>query len=153
MRGLWLVVILSVIAGCGGSPTKPDSVSAPEVATVASPNPPPAPEPVPTPAPVPAPDPPAPPVPAPAPPGVLTYHATTTNAHWYGQVILPDHFDVRISEGRITFGPLTAEVVFQDAKGVFARPNGASLQLVFDDNGGSWSYSGGAGDAGGTLVK
>ena len=81
------------------------------------------------------------------------YHAAVTNAHWYGAAILADHFEVRIGEGRITFGPLTADVLIQDARSVFARPDGANLQLLFDGNGGSWTYSGEAGQASGTLVK
>jgi hypothetical protein len=160
MRCLCAVIALSVLTACGGSPTAPESVKSQVTTPVAAPSPTPAPDPAPVPAPTPppepSPEPPTTPVPPPAPappPGVVTYHATVTNAHWYGPVILPDHFDVRISEGRITFGPLTADVLIQDTKSVFARPDGASLQLVFDANGGSWIYSGQAGEASGTLVK
>jgi hypothetical protein len=84
---------------------------------------------------------------------VVTYHGTVMNAHWYGPTILPDKFDVRISDGRIVFGPLTADVVLQDAGSLFARPDGATLQLWFDGTSGSWAYTGSGGQASGTLVK
>jgi hypothetical protein len=154
MRSLCVVLAFSVLMACGGSPTSPESVSSQSTTAVVSPTPAPAPEPGPAPPAGPTPDGPTNPAPPPgAPATVVTYQATVTSAHWYGAAVLPDQFDVQISDGRITFGPLTADVLIQDARSVFARPNGANLQLLFDGDGGSWTYNGEAGQAMGTLVK
>jgi hypothetical protein len=65
---------------------------------------------------------------------------------------------VQLTRETITFGTVTATVlawVQKDATlGVFARPNGMNLQIVLDSatGKGTWTLSGEAGQATGTLT-
>jgi hypothetical protein len=71
---------------------------------------------------------------------------------------LPESFKVQWNRGTLTFDRLTAPVLIWqpqgDSIGVFARPDGMNLQIVFDTKTGrgTWSISGAAGQAAGTLV-
>jgi hypothetical protein len=148
------VALLSaaLLSGCGGSPTAPRPVPD-QSATAASPAPDPhgpapgPPEPAPTPTPTP------PPAPSPD-PEVTLWRATTAGAHWYGAPVLPEAFDVEIRGSQLIFGPLTAEILARDSRSVFARPNGANLQLLFNaSGGGTWTYNGVPGTANGSLSR
>jgi hypothetical protein len=141
------LLLTALLGGCGASPTAPRPVSQ-QSAAVASPAP--APEPTPTPPPDPAPTPTPTPVPSPDP--VTYWRATTAGAHWYGEPVLPETFDVEIRGSQLVFGPLTAEILARDSRSVFARPGGANLQLLFNaSGGGTWTYNGTPGTANGSL--
>src|SRR4051812_5934331 len=87
-------------AGCGGGPTAPTTTVTGQADVVAAvPAPIPAP-PAPSPSPSPTPPEPAPMPPAPAPPSPgWTFDGSTTQAHWYGEATLPDHFELQIMTG------------------------------------------------------
>lgn len=148
------LVGLVAVSACGGSPTAPSPEPEPVKQTIHEPAPavqePPAS--VPDPAPAPA------PTPIPAPPTAKpVIWASTSSAQWLGPAPIPADFRVEWAPETLTFGPLTAAVLLYDAKGstvgVFAKPNGLSVQVVFDTatGRGSWSLSGMPGQASGIL--
>jgi hypothetical protein len=80
---------------------------------------------------------------------------------WYdGTPILPNSFDVKWDRATVTFGNLSAPVQLWEVAdatgltGIFAKPNGLSLQIVFDPatGKGTWSLSGIPGQASGTVT-
>src|SRR4051812_11229351 len=95
---LLAVALAFMVSGCGAGPTAPGTTPSGQAAIV---TPPPAPTPAPptpepTPGPVPAPVPP----PSPSPPS-WTFDGSTSQAHWHGQPVLPDHFEVQIADGSV----------------------------------------------------
>ena len=77
-----------------------------------------------------------------------------------GSRFVPETFTVKFDRTTITFGDLSAPVLLWQTTdgsgliGVFARPNGLNLQIVFDpaDGKGMWTLSGIPGQASGTLT-
>jgi len=158
MRFLALLLVGTITVACGGNPAQPSTVTAaaPVASQTGEPTPPPPP---PAPAPAPTPSPAPPPGPAPT-PGSERWQgsAAISDAHWYQSPALPDSFKVQLNRETITFGTLTAAVLAWEQKdatlGVFARPNGMNLQIVLDSTSGkgTWTLSGHAGQAVGTLA-
>src|SRR6185312_7081074 len=94
-NSLFAVALGFLIVGCGAGPTAPGTTPSGQVAIVTPPAPaPPAPEPTPTPVPAPVPPP-----PPPAP--TWTFDGSMNQAHWYGQPVLPDRFDLEIGKGSV----------------------------------------------------
>jgi hypothetical protein len=71
--------------------------------------------------------------------------------------VVPASFNVQWDRETVTFGPLTAAVVIWQPQnssiGIFARPRGMNLQIVFDPTTGrgTWTLSGVQGQAVGAL--
>ena len=168
MKLLAAVVLSGLsVAACGGGPTAPTAVvsgaqkqtESAQPVPAPAPNPAPAPTPTPAPAPTPAPVPP-PTSPAPVPGGDMWHgSATTQDALWHtspGPV--SGSFQIKWDRQTVTFGTLTATVDAWEqtngSLGIFARPNGLNLQIVFDTmtGAGSWTLAGEPGQASGTLV-
>jgi hypothetical protein len=152
----WLVL------GCGGGPTAPGAApTAQSDAAVATP----APTPVPTPAPptpVPAPSPTPPPVPSPPPSAASwTFDGSTSQSHWYGQPVLPDHFDLVIGDGFVQAGGHSFPIQSQapgNVSVIAGTRNVETLTLEYngaEDGSGSWrwTYNGLPGQAAGTLSR
>lgn len=167
MRVLSILLFGTItFSACGSAPTAPTTASPPaQQAVTHDPTGPPAPEPTPVPTPVPTPDPSPTPAPAPfptptPPPAADTWQGTasTTDAHWYEAAPIPGAFNVKWDRETLTFGSLTTPVLLWDAKGtslgVFARPNGMNVQIVFDTSTGqgTWTLSGLPGQANGKLT-
>jgi hypothetical protein len=167
MRALFLssVGLLIVSAACGGGPTAPTSAPVPpppvqQVAVVPDPQAPsPTPEPAPAPLPAPIPAPVPTPAPAPAPTAdAWRGTATTTAAQWFGAAPIPATFEIAWDRNTLTIDTLAAPVLIWDQKGttlgIFAKPNGMSVQIVFDTatGRGSWTISGMPGQASGTFT-
>lgn len=157
MRFLALLLVGTITVACGGNPAQPSTVTAAVVATqTGEPAPPPTPPPPAPPAPAPSPGPsPTPPAPAPE---RWQGTAAISNAHWYGSPTLPESFRFQLNRETITFGTLTTAVLVWEQKdaalSAFARPNGMNLQIVLDSatGKGTWTLSGEAGQAMGTLT-
>lgn len=157
-RALLLVAIVTV--ACGGGPTQPAVVTTPQVSTNQSgePAPPPPATPTPSPSPTPGPSPTPTPTPTPA-PERWQGTATVAEAHWY-QTPAPvaDSFAVQWNQQALTFGSMTTPVLAWNEKdgaiGVFARPRGMNLQIVFNPSTGTgtWILSGEPGQATGSVA-
>lgn len=155
MRFLALLLVATITVACGGNPAQPSTVTAPSTVgtQTGEPAPPPTP-PAPAPAPTPGPS------PTPPAPGPERWQGTgaISDAHWYGSPVLPESFKVQLTRETIMFGTVTATVLAWEQKdatlGVFARPNGMNLQIVLDSatGKGTWTLSGEAGQATGTLT-
>jgi hypothetical protein len=85
--------------------------------------------------------------------------ATTQDALWHSSPApVSGSFQIKWDRKTVTFGDLTAAVILwedtKDSTGIFAKPNGLNLQIVFDrlTGSGTWTLSGEAGQASGTLV-
>jgi hypothetical protein len=85
--------------------------------------------------------------------------ATTEDALWHPTPgPIPASFQVKWDRKSVTFGALTASVLaWEEANGsigIFARPNGLNLQIVFNPatGAGSWTLSGDPGQASGVLM-
>jgi hypothetical protein len=85
--------------------------------------------------------------------------ATTQDSLWHGGAPpVPQSFTVKWDRTTITFGTLSAPVLLWEATngqiGIFAKPNGLSLQIVFDTTTGkgTWTLSGDPGQASGTVT-
>lgn len=71
---------------------------------------------------------------------------------------LPASFKVQWDRETVTFGPLTTPVLLweqpNNSIGLFARPQGMNLQIVFDSTTGrgTWTLSGPQGQAVGSLT-
>ena len=85
--------------------------------------------------------------------------ATTQDALWHASPgPVSGSFQIKWDRQTITFGGLTATVDLWEEKngalGIFARPNGLNLQIVFNTTtgAGSWTLVGEPGQASGTLV-
>ena len=151
------------LSACGSAPTAPTTPASPPAQQTVTHDPtgppPPAPTPDPSPTPAPAPSPTPSPTPTP-PPASDTWQGTasTTDAHWYDAAPIPAAFNVKWDRETLTFGSLTTPVLIWDAKGtslgVFARPNGMNVQIVFDTatGQGTWTLSGLPGQANGKLT-
>lgn len=151
------------LSACGSAPTAPTTTASPpsQQTVTHDPTGPPAPVPTPDPSPTPAPAPAPTPSPTPTPPPASdTWQGTasTTDAHWHDAAPIPDAFNVKWDRETLTFGSLTTPVLIWDAKGtslgVFARPNGMNVQIVFDTatGQGTWTLSGLPGQANGKLT-
>jgi hypothetical protein len=85
------------------------------------------------------------------------WDASTSSSHWYGAPLLPSSFEVSWTAESVTFGPITAAPVAMDARSILVRLTGPSpeIHITFDDatGRGTWTYSGGSGQAGGSLVR
>ena len=74
-----------------------------------------------------------------------------------GSPVLPATFKVQWDRQNVTFGPLSAPVsIWQEQNGsigLFARPNGMNLQIVFETSTGrgTWTLSGIEGQAVGSV--
>jgi len=74
-----------------------------------------------------------------------------------GPPVLPASFKVKWDRQSITFGPLSAAVDIWEPKngsvGLFGRPSGMNLQIVFDTTTGrgTWTLSGQQGQAVGSV--
>jgi hypothetical protein len=156
MRFLTLLVVGMMTVACGGNPTQPTIVATAPASTTQSGEPTPAPPAPPTPAPSPTPT----PAPPPAPAGERWQGtAVVSNAHWY-QTPAPiaESFTVQLTPQTVTFGSMTTPALSWDAKdgsiGVFARPSGMNLQIVFDPatGKGTWTLSGEPGQATGSMT-
>ena len=163
MRVLSILLFGTItFSACGSAPTAPTTAAAPaQQAVTHDPTGPPAPVPTPVPTPEPSPTPAPAPSPAPTPPpagDTWQGTASTTDAHWYESAPIPSAFDVKWDRETLTFGSLTTPVLIWDAKGtslgVFARPNGMNVQIVFDTSTGqgTWTLSGLPGQATGKLT-
>jgi len=71
---------------------------------------------------------------------------------------VPQSFAVKFDRSTITFGSIAADVALWNVDntmiGVFARPNGWNLQVVFDvtTGKGTWTLDGIPGNASGTIA-
>ena len=71
---------------------------------------------------------------------------------------IPPAFTVKWNREELTFGPITAPILIWEPKGdtigLFARPNGMNIQIVFNvtDGTGTWSLSSAQGQATGTVA-
>ena len=98
--------------------------------------------------------------PAPVPDGDMWHgSATTQDALWHASPgPVSGLFQIKWDRQTVTFGALTATVDAWEqtngSLGIFARPNGLNLQIVFDTTtgAGSWTLAGEPGQASGTLV-
>jgi hypothetical protein len=84
--------------------------------------------------------------------------ASTEDALWHiTPAPVPAAFQVKWDKANLTFGELTASVLLWEETngsiGVFARPNALNLQIVFNvsTGKGTWTLSGEAGQASGSL--
>jgi hypothetical protein len=72
--------------------------------------------------------------------------------------MVPDTFKVQWNHDTVTFGSMSAPVLIWQEKnnsiGVFARPSGMNLQIVFDSTTGrgTWTLSGVQGQAVGSVT-
>ena len=152
------------VVGCGAGPTAPGATPSGQAAIVTQPPAPTPAPPNPTPAP-PAPEPPA-PVPAPIPPPPpsapnWTFDGSTSQAHWYGQPVLPDRFDLEIANGSVQAAGHNFPIQSQapgNVSVIAGTRNVETLTLEYDgpeDGSGSWrwTYNGLAGQATGTLTR
>lgn len=163
MRVLSILLFGTItLSACGSAPTAPTAASSPAQQTVVNdptgpPAPVPTPDPTPDPSPTPAPAPSPPPTPAP-PSDTWQGTASTTDARWSEPAPIPESFKVKWDRETLTFGSLTAPVLIWDMKGtalgVFARPNGMNVQIVFDTatGQGTWTLSGLPGQATGSVT-
>jgi hypothetical protein len=164
-RALTIAVIGALASfACGAGPTSPTAVTAGSTQpTGAPPAPAPTPAPTPTPSPAPTPSPTPAPTPAPAPaPNADSWHgsAETTTSQWIGSATppLPASFKVEWTRESVTFGDITAPVAIWEPKGdvigIFARPSGMNLQILFNvtDGKGTWSLTSAQGQAAGVLT-
>jgi hypothetical protein len=85
--------------------------------------------------------------------------ASTSDALWHvTPAPVSGTFQIRWDRQTITFGDLTANVtLWQETNGsigIFAKPNGLNLQIVFNTStgAGTWTLSGEPGQASGTLA-
>lgn len=155
------------LSACGSAPTAPTTTASPSAQQTATPDPagpaPPTPTPAPPPSPAPSPAPSPTPTPPPTPtprPDSDTWQGTasTTAAHWYDAAPIPDAFTVKWDRETLSFGSLTTAVLIWEATGtslgVFARPNGMNVQIVFDTatGQGTWTLTGPQGQANGKLT-
>ena len=160
------ILTATTAVACGGGPTAPTAVVSTGQQSTGSANPAPAPTPAPAPAPPPTPSPgpdpgtpsPAPPAPQPA-PTVWSGTALTEDSRWNDpSTPLASSFSVKFDKSSITFGNMTAPVALwneeNDLAGVFARPNGSNLQIVFNlkTGKGTWTLDGIPGNATGSLT-
>lgn len=163
-NSLFAVALGFLIVGCGAGPTAPGTTPSGQAAIVTPPAPAPAP-PVPAPAP-PAPEPTPTPVPAPVPPPTpstptWTFDGSTSQAHWYGQPVLPDRFDLEIGKGSVQAAGHSFPIQSQAPGNVYViagTRNVETLTLEYygpEDGSGSWrwTYNGLAGQATGTLTR
>jgi len=161
---LFAVALAFLILGCGGGPTAPGATPSAQVAVVTPPTPAPAP-PSPTPAP-PAPEPTPAPVPAPVPPVPpsppnWTFDGSTNQAHWYQQPVLPDRFDLEITDSSVQAAGHSFPIQSQapgNVSVIAGTRNVETLTLEYygpEDGSGSWrwTYNGLAGQATGTLTR
>ena len=157
------ILTATTCVACGGGPTAPTAVASTGQQSNGVANPPPAPAPAPAPAPTPGPGPePTPPTPAPAPvPPSETWSGTahTEDSRWNDPSSpLAESFAVKFDRNTITFGSLTTPVLLWNEEnslvGVFGRPNGSNLQIVFDrtTGKGNWTLDGVPGNATGSLT-
>ncbi len=78
----------------------------------------------------------------------------TQSAHWYGPALLPQRFEARWDAKTLTLDTLQFSIVESTDRSVFAvAADKSSVSMNLTDGSGTWTFSGGAGQASGVLKR